>query len=78
MIKQDVPYIILLEELFRIVITVDINLRNSIGHSRILATGLYTSFKPWQNQLQPIALFDFMYEFVDWEIAGYERGHARS
>ena len=63
--QQDVPYIILFEELFRIVITVNINLRNGIEHSRVLATSLYTSFKPRQNQLQPIALFDFMYGLVD-------------
>ena len=57
--------------LFSLRIVITINLRNHIEHSRVLATGLYTSFEPRQNQLQPIALFNFMYEFVDWEIARY-------
>jgi hypothetical protein len=55
--------------LFRIIITVDVNLSDSIENSRILAPSLHARFEPRKNQLQPIALLNLMHKLINGEVA---------
>lgn len=66
-------YVVLLKEYLRVVVAVNVNLRDSIENGRILATRLHTSLKPGQDELQPITLLHFVHEFVDRDVPSYGR-----
>ena len=62
-------YVVILQELLRVVVAVDADLGNSIVHSGVLAASLNTGFKPWKDQLNPVALLYFVNQLVDGEVA---------
>ena len=63
-------HIVFFEELLRVIITVDKDLRHSVVNSRILATCLHTSLEPGQDQLQPIPLFYLIDKLINRKVTG--------
>ena len=61
-------HVVIFQEGFWVVVTVDVNLRDRIVKSRVLAPSLNSRLKPRKNQLQSVALLDFMYELGDGEM----------
>ena len=66
-------YVVLLEELLRVVVAVDVDLGERVEDGWVLVTGLYAGLQPRQNQLEAIASLDLMYKLVDGEIARNRR-----
>jgi hypothetical protein len=66
-------YVILLQELLRIVVTVDRDFCNRIVDSRILAAGLNTRVQPRQDKFQAVALLDLVHELINGEGSGHRR-----
>ena len=68
---MQLTYVILLQELLRVVVAVDVDLGNGIVDRGVLATSLHTRLKPRQNQLQPVARLNLLNKLVNGEVAGY-------
>jgi hypothetical protein len=66
---KEATNVVLFQELLGVVVTVDVNLGDSVENSRVLATCLHTSLKPRKNQFQPVALFNFVDKLVNGEVA---------
>jgi len=65
--RMNNTHIVLLEELLRIVVAVNINLGDRIEDRGVLTATLDTSLKPGKNQLEPVPLFNFGNELIDRE-----------
>ena len=61
-------HVVLLQELLRIVVAVNVNLRESVEDSRVLATGLHAGFQPGQDELETVASLDLVHQLVDGEV----------
>jgi hypothetical protein len=60
-------YVILLQKLFGIVVTVDGDFRNRVVDSGILAADLHLRVQPRQDKLQAVTLLDLIHELIDRE-----------
>ncbi len=63
---QSIILIILLQEPFRVIVTIDVDLCKSIVDSLLLVTGGQGGFKKRQEQLQAIPRLHFSNKLINW------------
>ena len=62
---MQLTYVILLQELLRVVVAVDVDLGKCIVDSGVLRAGLNAGFQPGQDELQTIASLDLVNKLVN-------------
>lgn len=67
--------LILLQELLRVVVRVDVDLGESVVHGRIVGALVNAGLEPGQQELHAVALLDLFDELVDAELTAHRHDH---
>ena len=68
--NQRLIKVVLLQERLGVVVTIDVNLGQSVVYRGVLRASLDTSFQPGKDELEPISLLNLVNQFVDREVSG--------
>ena len=63
--ERDYADVVLLEERLRVVVAVNIDLRERVEDGSVLASGLHTSLEPREDELETVTSLDLVDELVD-------------
>lgn len=66
-------YVVLLEELLRVAVRVDVDLRQRVVHGRVLAALLDTRLEPREDELEPVPALNLLDQLVDRKVPRHGR-----